>query len=152
MRQHYRASLDARIARLYGLTAHEFTRVLAWFRLLDQDQPALEGEPKSTITRDLALLEFFRQTAERLPNDIVAFFGEAGVDLAPVTGPLRDLDQRIKAWGTSDAIAYLPSGRGGGTERSNASNEPSTDEGALDAPPPGKSTTRRSRREPRRKG
>jgi len=148
-RQHLRASIDARIARLYGLTAHEFARVLAWFRLLDQDQSAFEGEPKSTITRDLALREFFRQTEQKPPKDIVAFYGEAGVDLAPITGPLRDLDQRIKAWGTSGAIAYLPSGRGGGSARSDASDEPSTEEGALDAPPLGKSTARRSRRKPR---
>ncbi|MBI4613294.1 MAG: hypothetical protein HY720_06755 [Planctomycetes bacterium] len=109
-----RARLDARVAAIYGLTALEWARVLAWFRLLDQDQRALPGEPKSYVTRDLALLEFFRLSGDEPPRDIVPFYREAGVDLAGVTGEIRGLEERIRAAEALGAVAYLPSRRGGG--------------------------------------
>lgn len=69
-RQFLRARLDALVARVYGLTAPEFAYILTTFPLLDRDQPPLplhradigrpsaECEPKSTLTRDLALTAF----------------------------------------------------------------------------------------------
>jgi hypothetical protein len=89
-----RAQIDARVAHLYSLSEDEFTRVLAWFRLLDQDQPPLEGEPRSTITRDLVMLEYLHQ---------------AGRTSA-------DLEARVRAATALGAVAYLPSRRGGNSE------------------------------------
>lgn len=106
-----RARLDAGVARLYGLSTHEFARVLAWFRLLDQDQPALAGEPRSFITRDLVLLEFCEQCGDSAPADIVSFFAEAGVEVAEITGEVRDLGERVQAARELGAIGYLPSER-----------------------------------------
>jgi hypothetical protein len=106
-----RSRLDAAVARLYRLTVHEWARVLGWFRLLDQDQPALDGEPKSFITRDLVLLAYFRLLAEKPPQDIIAFFREAGLDVAPVTGSIRDLEARVETATALGAVAYVPSRR-----------------------------------------
>lgn len=107
-----RARVDAAVARLYGLSVLEFAHILGWFRLLDQDQPPLTGENKSFITRDLALLEFFRLVAEPPPSDIVAFYRIAEVDIAPMTGSIRDLEQRVRAARELGAVAYQPSSRG----------------------------------------
>jgi hypothetical protein len=107
-----RARLDARIAQLYGLSAHQFARVLAWFRLLDQEQKPLPGEPRSFLTRDLALREFLRLIGEAPPTDLVAFYREAGVDIAEQTGEIRDPDARIAAATELGAVAYQPSRAG----------------------------------------
>ena len=113
-----RAHIDARIARIYGLTAHEYIRVLYTFPLLDGDQPPLPGDVfirmtnrgerigfRSFITRDLALLTFLELTGQEPPTDIVAFFAQAGVDIQRQTGPFRDL---ARAGGGGN-----PAGRGG---------------------------------------
>lgn len=57
-RQFLRARLDALAADAYGLTAPEFAYILTTFPLLDRDQPPLEGEEQSTVTRDLALCAY----------------------------------------------------------------------------------------------
>ncbi len=107
-----RAEIDALVADLYGLSEEDFAYILTTFPLLDRDQPPLEGEPKSTITRDQALLALFELRRKPPPEDIVAFFARAGADIAPVTGPLRDLEERVLwAWELG-AVAYLPSRRG----------------------------------------
>lgn len=50
---------------------------------------------------------------KRPPEDIVAFFAQAGTDIAPIAGPLRDLEERVlQAWELG-AVAYVPSGRSG---------------------------------------
>ncbi len=113
-----RAHLDALVARLYGLGPHEFAHVLASFRLLDQDQPALPGEPKSYITRDLVLLEFVTLIGTLVPCDVVSFFADAGSDIARVTGPIRHLEERVDHARAIGAIAYQPARR-----RSRGTNE-----------------------------
>jgi hypothetical protein len=69
-RQFLRARIDALVADAYGLSVQEFAYILSTFPLLDRNQPPLpmrrsdigrpdaETEPKSTVTRDLALLAF----------------------------------------------------------------------------------------------
>ncbi len=56
-RAQLRAEIDALVADLYGLGEEDFAYILSTFPLLDRDQPALPGEPKSFITRDQALLD-----------------------------------------------------------------------------------------------
>jgi uncharacterized protein (DUF433 family) len=117
-----RAEIDARVARLYGISAHEYARILSTFPLLDQDQPPLPGDifirmtnkgerviPRSYITRDLALLTFFQLLSEEPPGDIVAFFAEAGVDIDRQTSPIRDLRERVEEATRRGAVAYIPS-------------------------------------------
>jgi hypothetical protein len=65
-----RARIDALVADAYGLSVQEFAYILSTFPLLDRNQPPLpmrrseignpnaETEPKSTVTRDLALFAF----------------------------------------------------------------------------------------------
>ncbi|MCH8853315.1 MAG: DUF433 domain-containing protein [Planctomycetes bacterium] len=122
----------------------EYAGVLANFPLLDRDQPWLPGDgfiaydkkgkpkfkPRSFITRDKVLLEYFRLLGETPPDDIVAFFAEAGVDIdggkvlageppadpfnPPIcaTGPIRNLEERVVEAEKRGAIGYVPSVRG----------------------------------------
>ena len=83
---------------------------------MDRDQPALPGEPKSFITRDLALLALFKLRNNTPLADIVAFFAAAGADISGITGPVRDLEERVVEATRLGAVAYIPSGRGGNTE------------------------------------
>ena len=52
-----RAELDALVMAAYGVSAAEAKLMFADFPLLDRGQPPLPGEARSTITRDLVLLE-----------------------------------------------------------------------------------------------
>lgn len=115
-RAQLRAEIDALAADLYGLSESDFTYILSTFPLLDRDQPPLLGEPKSYITRDLALLELFKLRGATPPDDIVAFHREAGVDIAAITGPVRDLRERVQQALGLGAVGYVPSGRGGQEE------------------------------------
>ena len=115
-RARLRAEIDALVADLYGLSEEDFAYILTTFPLLDRDQLPLEGEPKSFITRDQALLALFQLRQRRPPQDIVAFFARAGADIAPVTGPLRDLEERVRRAWELGAVAYIPSRRGGTVE------------------------------------
>src|SRR5262249_10653154 len=111
-RAQLRAEIDARVADLYGLSEEDFTYVLSTFPLLDRDQPALPGEPKSFITRDQALLALFTLRAKEPPADIVTFFAHAGVDIRAPTGTIRDLRERVRvAREELGAVAYVPSRR-----------------------------------------
>jgi uncharacterized protein (DUF433 family) len=123
-RAELRAKIDARVAQLYGLTAHEYARILTTFPLLDQEQPPLPGDifirvtnkgekviPRSYVTRDLALLTYCELMHESPPTNIVAFFAEAGVDIDRQTGPIRDLRERIEEATRRGAVAYIPSTR-----------------------------------------
>jgi len=107
-----RAEIDALIADLYGLGENDFAYILTTFPLLDRDMPALPGEPKSTITRDLALLALFRLRRQPPPPDIVPFFAAAGADVSAITGPIRTLETRVHEACKLGAVAYIPSGRG----------------------------------------
>jgi hypothetical protein len=115
-RAQLRAEIDALVADLYGLSEEDFAYILTTFPLLDRDQPPLPGERKSFITRDQALLALFELRRKRLPNDIVVFFAGAGADIAPITGPVRDLEERVLCAWDLGAVAYVPSRRGGEVE------------------------------------
>lgn len=145
-----RARLDARVARLYRLSSKDFAHVLGWFRLLDQDQPPLPGEPKSFITRDLALLEYLRLLGEAPPDDVVAFFGEAGVDLAPLTGEVRGLVERVRLATEQGAVAYVPSSRGGAGQDDGEGGEEGAeaDPGVPEPPPPPRGRAKRGKKGP----
>jgi hypothetical protein len=68
-----RALIDVEVAIAYGLKFEQLTMMLADFPLLDRGQPALPGEEKSTITRDLLLLfagRRFRRNVLRLTNRV----------------------------------------------------------------------------------
>ena len=111
-RAQLRAEIDARVADLYGLSEHDFAYILCTFPLLDRDQPVLLGEPKSFITRDLALLALFDLRGKAPPENIVNFFAEAGVDIHHQTGPVVNLRGRVRvALKELGAVAYQPSRR-----------------------------------------
>jgi hypothetical protein len=95
----------------------------------------IDHRKQSYVTRDLALLTYFDYLAGRLevkpdparvsricpggvpepPSDVVAFFAEAGVDIAGATdravaetGPVRDLRRRVALARELGAVAYIP--------------------------------------------
>ena len=86
------------------------------FDLLDRNQPALPRERKSFITRDLALLALFKLRGKTPSADVVECFAAAGADVSGITGPIRDLEQRLVEATRVGAVAYIPSGRGGEVE------------------------------------
>lgn len=106
------AEVEALVADLYGLSVSDFAYILATFPPLDRDMPALPGEPKSTITRDLALLALYSLRRQPPPPDIVLFFAAAGADISAITGPIRALEARVHEACKLGAVAYIPSGRG----------------------------------------
>jgi hypothetical protein len=121
----------------------------------------LDRRPISFVTRDLALLTYLDYLAGRLevkpdparvsricpegvpdpPTDIVAFFAEAGVDIAGTTdsavaetGPIRDLRERVALARELGAVAYVPTidrRRASFVERAAAAGGLSPDEGVL---------------------
>lgn len=114
-----RAEIDAKVADLYGLSESEFASILSTFPLLDRKQPALPGESKSFITRDLVLLHLFRLRGKIPPSNIVTFFMEQSVDIRRQTGLIVDLEERVKHAHNLGAIAYLASGLDTGNESEN---------------------------------
>ncbi|HOQ48075.1 MAG TPA: hypothetical protein PK157_22400, partial [Bryobacteraceae bacterium] len=129
-RARLRAEMDAIVAGLYGLTPAEFAYILTTFPLLDRDQPPLPGdayvrwnkqgkpklEPRSFVTRDTALLAYFRHLGLAPPEDLAAWYrDEVGVDMlddetCPYRmGPIRNLEARVAEYHRRGAIAYLPS-------------------------------------------
>lgn len=50
-----RAEIDAEIAVSYGISVDDCSTIMEDFPLLDRGQPPLEGEPRSTITKDTVL-------------------------------------------------------------------------------------------------
>lgn len=77
-----RAEIDAEVAVAYGLGVDEMALMLDDFPILDRGQPALSGEAKSTVTRDVVL------TAAGKRMGAVASFWERRASLA------RDLGAR----------------------------------------------------------
>lgn len=57
-----RGELDAEVAVAYGLDLSDMELVMQDFPLLDRGQPALDGEVRSTITRDSVLAAMVRRT------------------------------------------------------------------------------------------
>ena len=53
----HRARIEAIVAALYGLKLSELEHIIDDFPLLDRSQPPIDGETRSTVTRDLVLFE-----------------------------------------------------------------------------------------------
>lgn len=126
-RARLRAEIDALVADLYGLSEADFAYILTTFPLLDRDQPALPGEPKSFITRDQALLALFELRGKQPPADVVEFFAAAGADIAAVNGSVRGLAERVAQAQALGAVAHVPSGRGGGPASEENQNDYESD-------------------------
>lgn len=107
-----RARLDAEVALAYGLSSEQFAAVLSTFPNLDTVQPMLPGEPKSFITRDLALLAYCEAT-ESEPADVAKLLDAVGVDLPEPHPELRRLDARVAKARELGAVPYRPTPRGG---------------------------------------
>lgn len=107
-----RARIDAEVALAYGLSLEQFAAVLCTFPNLDKVQPMLPGEPKSFVTRDLALLAYCQAT-DTDPPDISKLLRGIGVDLPDPKPQYRRLDARVEAARELGAIPYRPTPRGG---------------------------------------
>jgi hypothetical protein len=55
-----RAAIDVSVARAFGLKWNDLERILSDFPLIDRRQPALRGESRSSITRDVICAEWHR--------------------------------------------------------------------------------------------
>jgi hypothetical protein len=109
-----RAAIDAVVAAAYRLSLPQYAAVLCTFPNLDRSQPMLPGEPKSFVTRDLALLTFCaRQAVE--PPDVGKLMGEIGVDLPDPKPEYRRVDDRVAAYRDLGAVPYRPTPRGAKT-------------------------------------
>jgi len=129
-RARLRAEIDAIVAGLYDLSPAEFGYILTTFPLLDRDQPPLaddlfvrwnkqgkpKPEPRSYVTRDTALLAYFRHCGIAPPDDLAAWYrDEVQVKMiddesCPYRmGPLRNLEARVAEHYRRGAIAYIPS-------------------------------------------
>lgn len=105
----YRAKIDAYMAGIFEVSTEDYAYILNTFRL-DRNMPPLIEEPLSTVTRDIALWALCQQRNMSPPDDIVAFFAGAGVDVSNITGPIRKLEDRVNEATKLGAIAYIPSG------------------------------------------
>jgi uncharacterized protein (DUF433 family) len=129
-RARLRAEIDAIVTGLYDLSPAEFGYILNTFPLLDRDQPPLpddqfirwnkQGKPKpesrSYVTRDTALLAYFRHRGIVPPEDLAAWYrDEVQVNMiddesCPYRmGPIRNLEARVEEYHRRGAIAYIPS-------------------------------------------
>jgi hypothetical protein len=125
----FRAEIDAIVADLYKLAPAEFGYILTTFPLLDRDQPPLPGdfyvrwnkkgqpkpEPRSYVTRDTALLAYFRKKGVAPPDDLAEWYRrEVRIDMDDENcpfrmGEIRSLEARVEAARRRGAIAYIPS-------------------------------------------
>jgi hypothetical protein len=106
-----RAVLDAIVADAYGLTLEETAAVLCAFPNLDRSQPMLPGEPKSFVTRDLALKAFCTHTGSSQPN-IAKLMREIASGLPDPRTEFQDLDARLHAYAKIGAVPYRPTPKG----------------------------------------
>jgi hypothetical protein len=67
-RANARAEIDAAVGLGYSLSYADLSHILDSFPLLDRGEPALTGETKSTITRDLVLAAYCRQSGTHDPE------------------------------------------------------------------------------------
>jgi hypothetical protein len=109
-----RATIDAEVALAYGLSLEQLTAILCTFPNLDRSQPMLPGEPKSFVTRDLALLAYCNRTGQA-PADITKLLEAIGVDLPEPRPDLRRLDARVTRARELGAVPYRPTPKGGRT-------------------------------------
>ncbi len=130
-----RAEIDARIAKLYGLSLEDYARILTHFPLLDRSYKPLVGDKfiaestneektdRAFITRDLALHQYLlylnkhNEDGEKIPfiEDLERFYREK-VQLDPNSeesrfriGEIKDLETRVNTAIKNGAIAYVPS-------------------------------------------
>jgi predicted RNA methylase len=82
-----RGEVDAEVAVAYGLNLKDMELMFQDFPILDRGQPALPGEPKSTITRDSVLAAVAKRTGS----------------------PSQDWLRRAEQAQALGAIAYVPS-------------------------------------------
>jgi hypothetical protein len=129
-RARLRAEIDTIVAGLYDLSPAEFGYILTTFPLLDRDQPPLPDdffarlnkqgkpklEPRSYVTRDTALLAYFRHRGVTPPDDLAVWYrDEVAVNMiddesCPFRmGLIRNLEQRVTNAHRRGAIAYIPS-------------------------------------------
>jgi hypothetical protein len=109
-RAHLRAQIDATVADLFELTLEEFALVLSDFPLLDRFQPSLPSneagnpkrEPRSTITRDLALFSYCKRKSLAPPLNIETLPGIT-------CGGMKDLKNRLRLAEENGAVGYVPS-------------------------------------------
>jgi hypothetical protein len=109
-----RAIVDAGVALAYGLDIRQFAALLSTFPNLDRTQPMLPGEPKSFVTRDVALVAFCLR-ADIDPPDVDELLRSVGVRLPAPRDDLRRLDVRVERYRQLGAIPYRPTPRGGRT-------------------------------------
>ena len=82
-----RAEIDAEVALAYGLSMNDMELIFKDFPIVDKGQPALLGESKSTITRDIVLAKLAEKTGQ----------------------PSRHWLDRVDLALSSEALAYVPS-------------------------------------------
>lgn len=109
-----RAAIDARVAVAYGLSLSQYAALLSTFPNLDRSQPMLANEPKSFVTRDLALRAFCDLTHVSYPN-IAKLMREIGSGLPDPRPEYGDLGARLTAYRSMGAVPYRPTPRGGRT-------------------------------------
>lgn len=109
-----RSKIDARVAVGYQLSVVQFGAVLLGFPNIDRSQPMLPGEPKSFVTRDLALSAFCEVAGLEGP-DVAKLMREIGSGLPDPKPEFRDLDARIEAYREIGAMPYRPTPRGART-------------------------------------
>lgn len=107
-----RAAIDAKVALAYGLSLEQYAAALCTFPNLDRTQAMLPGEPKSFVTRDLALLAYCDATGTK-PPDIGKLMRKIGVDLPDPKPEYRLLRDRVSAARELGAVPYRPTPRGG---------------------------------------
>lgn len=106
-----RAEIDAWVALAYGLDLPMFAHVLTAFPNLDMSQPMLPGEPKSTVTRDIAIQAFCEVTGCERP-DMAKLMRQVGSGLPDPKPEYRDLDDRVRAHREVGALPYRPTPKG----------------------------------------
>ena len=108
-----RARLDAAVASAYELRIQQYAAMLSRVPAAGSvTGRCFPGEPKSFVTRDLALLAFAQELGEE-PPDIVELLESAGIELPPPRHDLRRLDVRVDRYREIGAIPYRPTPRGG---------------------------------------
>lgn len=107
-----RARIDGEIALAYGLSLEQYAAVLSTFPALDRVQPMLPGEPKSFVTRDLALQAYCDAT-DTEPPDVVKLLRSVGVRTVDPRPGYERLDDRVAAARELGAVPYRPTPPGG---------------------------------------
>lgn len=88
----------------------------------ESEEGIVELTPRSFVTRDLALLRYMQRKQYPIPADLEMFYrDEVRLDpRSPLSrfriGKIRDLESRVLEAQKLGAMAYVPSGRGGGDD------------------------------------